>query len=117
MSNPDPNLPPRLGREGRRHIGPLVGMAAVVIFGLAMIFWWLTETAVQAPGPGQGPGMTQEEMMAPPASPLQGGDASGPATGTTGGGTDAVGAPTPGPDTPLGTVGDGPTILPREPDQ
>ena len=77
MSNPDPNLPPRLGREGRRHIGPLVGMALVVVFGLAMIFWWLTESAMQSPGPGAEPGMTQEEMMAPPATstcrPLAGG--------------------------------------------
>lgn len=114
MSNPDPNLPPRLGREGRRHIGPLVGMAAVVIFGLAMIFWWLTDTAVQSPGPGDGPGMTEEEMMAPPASPLQGGDAENPAPANTGGGTDAVGDPTPGAGSPLGAAGDGPTPEPVE---
>lgn len=113
MSNPDPNIPPRLGREGRRHIGPLIGMALVVIFALGMLFWWLTESAVQSTGPGEGPGMSEEEMMAPPASPEQGGEATEAAPGNTGGGTDAVGEPVPE-DGPLGTAGDGPTPEPVE---
>lgn len=112
MSNPDPNLPPRLGREGRRHIGPLVGMALVVVFGLAMIFWWMTESAMQSPGPGAEPGMTQEEMMAPPATPAEGGLAD-PVPGEAGGETDAVGDPTPE-GGPLGAAGDGPIPEPVE---
>lgn len=106
MSNPDPNLPPRLGREGRRHIGPLVGMALAVMFGIAMMFWWLSESAEQSLGPGAEPDMTQEEMMAPPASPTEGG-LENPAPGEAGGETDAVGDPTPE-EGPLGAAGDRP---------
>jgi hypothetical protein len=103
MSNPDPNLPPDLKRDSRRHIGPLLGMALVVIFGLGMAFWWLTEDVAQAPGPDATPGLTQEQAMEPPASPNEGGVQSGsPAAGSpplsndgTGGGVDAVGDPVP----------------------
>lgn len=98
MSNPDPDLPPRLGRESRRHIGPLAGMALVVVFALGLMAWWLTGTALRAPSPDDGrsggAGMSQEDMQAPPASPDEGGAAQD--TGTTGTGTDAVGDPGPG---------------------
>lgn len=95
MSNPDPNLPPDLKRESRRHIGPLLGMALVVIFGVGMILWWLAEDTVQAPGPDGDGTMTQEEAMEPPASPGEGGVDSDGASGGTGG-EDAVGDPVPG---------------------
>lgn len=51
MANPDPNLRPDLRRERERHAGPLIGMALVVIFAVALMFWWLMDEAAEAPGP------------------------------------------------------------------
>lgn len=101
MSNPDPNLPPDLARERRRHIGPLLGMALVVLFGVGMILWWLAEDTATAPGPGGdgSGGMTREQALEPPASPNEGGvDTGGTAGPTTG--EDAVGDPVPGEGSP-----------------
>lgn len=49
MSNPEPNLPPRIDRE--RHMGPIVGMVLVVVFALVLIFWWMMDESANAPGP------------------------------------------------------------------
>ncbi len=51
MANPDPNLRPDLRRERERHAGPLIGIALVVIFAVALLFWWLMDEAAEAPGP------------------------------------------------------------------
>ena len=61
MSAPDTNLE----RQGQRHIGPLLGMGAVVVFALALLFWWLTHETATAPGP-QG---TTTEQVAPGIAP------------------------------------------------
>ncbi|MDP3339683.1 hypothetical protein [Frigidibacter sp.] len=70
MSAPQTNIE----KQKRRHWAPLVGSALVVVFGVAMILWWMTEEAVEAP-----------ETDAPAAAT---GDI-GPATG--GGAADSTG--------------------------
>lgn len=44
MSAPNTNIE----KQRRRHWGPLIGMAVVVAFGVAMIMIWLGEEAVQS---------------------------------------------------------------------
>lgn len=95
MSNPDPNLPPDLKRDSRRHIGPLLGMALVVVFGVGMILWWLADDVSQSPQTEGGAGITQEEALEPPASPEEGGVEGNGATTAPTGGEDAVGDPVP----------------------
>jgi hypothetical protein len=92
MSNPEPDLPP--SRNRRRHIGPLVGMVLVVVFALSVMAWWLAESTARAPGPDSEPGLSEEEGMAPPASPGEGGVDPAAVPGDAGG-TDAVGDPAP----------------------
>ena len=41
MSAPQTNLP----KQRRRHRGPLIGMVAVVLFALGLIFWLTMRTA------------------------------------------------------------------------
>lgn len=36
-------------KEVRRHRGPLLGMAAVALFGVALIVYWIVEEVAQAP--------------------------------------------------------------------
>ena len=55
MSAPNTNL----DKQRRRHWGPLIGMAVVVIFGVVMIFFWLGEEAAQS-DPAAPPPVTQE---------------------------------------------------------
>ncbi|EDQ03263.1 hypothetical protein DSM14862_04153 (plasmid) [Sulfitobacter indolifex] len=45
MSPPDANLK----KQERRHIGPLIGMAVVVIFGIGIIVYWMGEEVATAP--------------------------------------------------------------------
>ena len=45
MTPPDANLK----KQERRHIGPLIGMAAVVIFGIGIIVYWMGEEVATAP--------------------------------------------------------------------
>jgi hypothetical protein len=45
MSAPQTNIE----KQRRRHRGPLIGMALVVLFGVLLITWWLFEEASQAP--------------------------------------------------------------------
>lgn len=71
MSNPDPNLRPDLRRDSERHAGPLIGIALVVIFAVALIFWWMMDEAADAPGPGNDVTIEQNEV-APPAAEGEG---------------------------------------------
>lgn len=50
MSPPDTNLK----KQKRRHRGPLIGIALVVVFGVAIILYWIAEEAAMAPGPETG---------------------------------------------------------------
>ncbi|MEX3314679.1 hypothetical protein [Sulfitobacter sp. PS-8MA] len=45
MSPPDTNLK----KQERRHIGPLIGIALVVIFGVGIIVYWTGEEVATAP--------------------------------------------------------------------
>ncbi|MFG6660890.1 hypothetical protein [Sulfitobacter sp. 915] len=45
MTPPDANLK----KQERRHIGPLIGMAVVVIFGIGIIIYWMGEEVATAP--------------------------------------------------------------------
>ena len=45
MSPPDTNLK----KQERRHFGPLIGMALVVIFGIGIIVYWTGEEVATAP--------------------------------------------------------------------
>ncbi|MFG6581489.1 hypothetical protein ACGYK1_19090 [Sulfitobacter sp. 1A13191] len=45
MTPPDANLK----KQERSHIGPLIGMAAVVIFGIGIIVYWMGEEVATAP--------------------------------------------------------------------
>jgi len=57
MSAPQTNLE----TQKRRHIGPLIGMALVAIFGVSLIVYWQFEEAAQ----GQGPGSDAPAIEAP----------------------------------------------------
>lgn len=72
MANPDPNLQPDLRRERERHAGPLIGMALVVIFAVALIFWWMMDEAAEAPGSATTIEQNDGSAMAPPASEGEG---------------------------------------------
>lgn len=48
MSAPKTNVE----TQKRRHIGPLIGMALVVILGVGIILWWQLEEAAQGDSPG-----------------------------------------------------------------
>lgn len=50
MSAPQTNIE----KQRRRHRGPLIGMALVVVFGVLLITWWLFEEASQAASPSEG---------------------------------------------------------------
>jgi hypothetical protein len=56
MAPPDVNIE----KQKRRHAGPLIGMAAVVAFGVIGLFWWIghatqgpeeTDAVEEAPAP------------------------------------------------------------------
>lgn len=48
MSAPRTNIE----TQKRRHIGPLIGMALVVLFGVGLILYWQFEEAAQGASPG-----------------------------------------------------------------
>jgi hypothetical protein len=48
MSAPKTNIE----TQKRRHIGPLIGMALVVFFGVGLILYWQFEEAAQGDSPG-----------------------------------------------------------------
>ena len=47
MSAPNTNL----DTQKRRHIGPILGMLAVVVFAVGLLVWWLADESAEAPGP------------------------------------------------------------------
>lgn len=69
MSHTDNNVQ----RQKRRHRGPLIGMAVVVIFALVLLVWWLGYEAYEADGPQGAPaqidGRTGETVDPPPLTP------------------------------------------------
>jgi hypothetical protein len=71
MSAPGPESEPE--RERRRHRGPLVGMALVVVFGVGLILYWILESAATTEAPAD-PGSVE----VPPRSTLGEDDANRP---------------------------------------
>ncbi|NUH67178.1 hypothetical protein HTT03_17980 [Sulfitobacter sp. S0837] len=69
MSPPDTNLK----KQERRHVVPLIGMALVVIFGIAIIVWWTGEEVATAPEDGtvveQGETVEGEGTVEVPTAP------------------------------------------------
>lgn len=57
MSAPQTNIE----KQKRRHRGPLVGMVLVTIFGVAMLFFWLTGEAEDGNKPGDAQKTTPSE--------------------------------------------------------
>lgn len=49
MATPDPNSRPDIPRE--RPAGAMIALALVVIFALALVFWWMMDRSADAPGP------------------------------------------------------------------
>lgn len=47
MTPPDTDL----NKQKRRHRGPLIGMAIIVVIGVGAILYWVFEEAATAPGP------------------------------------------------------------------
>lgn len=47
MSNTEPSL----DRQRKRHAGPLIGMAVVVLFALGYLLWWIYYEVDAAPQP------------------------------------------------------------------
>ncbi|GLS86047.1 hypothetical protein GCM10010873_10210 [Cypionkella aquatica] len=88
MSAPNTNI----DKQARRHRGPLIGMALAVIFGVAVILYWLFEESAQSDPPApqdqieQQSGTTpdtQAPVTAAPVTPAPGeGAVIAPQTGT-----------------------------------
>lgn len=70
MSAPKTNIE----TQKRRHIGPLIGMAVVVIFGVGIILWWQLEEAAQGASPGSdisdSPDLRPNDATNPPTPPV-----------------------------------------------
>ncbi|MDT8855947.1 hypothetical protein RNZ50_13185 [Paracoccaceae bacterium Fryx2] len=65
MSAPNTNL----DKQKRRHRGPLIGMAAVVLFGVGIIAYWLTEESADGQSPADAPAAhTDPETQPDPAT-------------------------------------------------
>ena len=62
MAPHDTNTP----KEARRHAAPLIGMALAVLFGVALIFWWVFEVTR---GPEEAPHNPVETPAAEPVRP------------------------------------------------
>ncbi len=89
--------------QGRRHRGPLIGMAAVVLLVMGMFGYWMYDEASN--------GQPQTTTSMPDGPPASEGD--GAAVETTG--TDAVpGSVTTGPSLATDPAGDTPTTQPTE---
>lgn len=83
MSAPNTNI----DKQARRHRGPLIGMALVVVFGVALILYWLMEESAQSDPPAPQDQIEQQSGTAPatqaPATPAPGeGAVIAPQTGT-----------------------------------
>jgi hypothetical protein len=66
MSAPRTNLE----TEKRRHMGPLIGMAVVVIFGVGLILYWLFQEAAQGNSPTSDTVAPAETGTNPAAAPV-----------------------------------------------
>lgn len=82
MSAPRTNLE----KQKRRHIGPLIGMAVVVLFGVVLMVYWLFEEAAESDVPPQDETIESAPADTPPETtePVSPGD---PGTVVTPGGT------------------------------
>ncbi len=71
MSAPNTNIE----KQARRHRGPLIGMALAVLFGVALIVYWLFEESAQSDpsAPLEPQGQVQEApTSAAPVTPAPG---------------------------------------------
>jgi hypothetical protein len=70
MSAPKTNIE----TQKRRHVGPLIGMALVVIFAVGIILWWQFEEAAQGDSPGSefsdSPDTRPIDATNPPTPPI-----------------------------------------------
>lgn len=66
MSAPRTNIE----NQKRRHIGPLIGMALVVIFGAGIILYWQFEEAAQGQGPDAAVPTTEAPVDPGPAEAI-----------------------------------------------
>ena len=66
MSAPKTNLE----TEKRRHMGPLIGMALVVIFGVGLIIYWQFEEAAHGNSPTPDTVVPTETGTNPAAAPV-----------------------------------------------
>lgn len=57
---------PDTRKEARRHAGPLIGMALVVLFGVGLILYWIFGVTE---GPDEAPNTAIEQPAAPAADP------------------------------------------------
>ena len=114
MSNPDPNLRPNLSRHRERHAGPLIGIALVVIFAVALIFWWMADEVADAPGP-DGDITIEQNTTPPPAAEGEGGtDLPDPEPGTVTPTPDVTPAPEPAPADPAPDTAPAPQPAPAD---
>ena len=60
MSAPQTNIE----KQKRWHRGPLIGMAIVAIFGVAMLFFWLMDEAKNGDSPTKTPEATESSAPA-----------------------------------------------------
>ena len=96
MANPDPDT--RGTREG--FTAPLLGIALVVIFALALVFWWMMGKTAEAPAAAgtttieqtdvevvapatDAPDAAKPDAVAPAPAPAPAPEATGDKTGTT----------------------------------
>jgi hypothetical protein len=72
MSAPKTNI----DKQKRRHWAPLLGMALVALFGVALIVYWQFEEAAQGLSPGDDaatvPGTEREVVPPTPVEPASG---------------------------------------------
>ncbi len=73
MSAPQTNLE----KQKRRHKGPLIGMAAVVLFGVGLIGYWLIEESAMSENP-VGSDTEQDGGTAPTPTTAEGASESAP---------------------------------------
>ncbi|WP_054005889.1 hypothetical protein [Cypionkella psychrotolerans] len=79
MSAPNTNIE----KQARRHRGPLIGMALVVVFGVALILYWLFEESAKSDPPAPQDQIESAPTTQVPVTPAPGeGAIIAPQTGT-----------------------------------